>query len=228
MALTRQRGHVTAQECQQCSECPARAARWAAALAPEDGTARPPARRRPCPRPLAAPGPASPARPRRRGPGGRGRRRRREVSGEVGSRPGTGAAGGDTARQGGGVSAPSGRLGPSPRPRGRWFPAEASPRSGWAARPGLPPPPAPPPRPGPKPGLPGPPCPALGRVPTRLAVLGRRRRQATLVYTCPARGRQPGQPVRWACGPRAAGPGSRRWNPGWSPAGASQGRAPWR
>ena len=83
--------------------------------------------------------------------------------------------------------------------------------------PGPPPPPTIPPlRPGPEPG---PPRPALGRVPTRLAVLGRRRWQAGPGWhTCPARGRRPGP--TGALGVRSAGGGagvSPGWNPGWSP-----------
>lgn len=189
----------------------ARAGRWGRP------PASPPAPRVPARWP--PPASASPARPRRRGPGGRGRRRRREVSGEVGSRPGTGRRAGLRARPGWGVRAvgpprpqPLGPAGGGSQPRLRPAPAGPRPRA-------TPPPPAPPPRPGPKPGLPGPPCPALGRVPTRLAVLGRRRGQAGPGWhTCPARGRRPGP--TGALGVRSTGGGARvspGWNPGWSP-----------
>lgn len=184
----------------------ARAGRWGRP------PASPPAPRVPARWP--PPGPASPARPRRRGPGGRGRRRRREVSGEVGSRPGTGRRAGPRARPGGWVSAPSGRLGPSPSapravvPRRGFAPL----RLGRAAPPGHSLPhqlPHPDParsrasrdprarlwagfRPGSRSWGAGGGRRGLGGTPARPAGVGRAR------------------PVRWACGPRAAGPGSRR------------------
>lgn len=150
---------MTPQECQQCSECPARAARWAAARAPEDGAARPPVR--PAPRVPARrppPGSASPARPRSRGPGGRGRRRRREVSGAAGCGSGIGtrdSAAGGAARSGGGGSAPSGHLGPRP------LAGRSSPDGGRAA----PPPRGPPLPPGRAPGS-SPPPPSPTPTPT--------------------------------------------------------------
>lgn len=173
---------MTPQECQQCSECPARAARWAAARAPEDGAARPPVR--PAPRVPARrppPGSASPARPRSRGPGGRGRRRRREVSGAAGCGSGLGTqrrAGPRARAEGGPRRRATSALGPSRAGRARTEAAPPLPLAGRPSPPGRAPgssPPPPYPTPTPTPVW----SPASRGAPLRLAPAGLRTRVPT-------------------------------------------------